>query len=282
MADPVNLVTFNGPEWLLAVLAAGLVAVAGMSARALTASGALAAFLVGSLLVNAGGWWTGVLIVAFFVSSSALSHYHGGYPAYLFAAKGGQRDAEQVLANGGVPLLFAIGSALATDPAPWLIAAAGAIAGACADTWATEIGKTSERLPRMITTWRHSPPGSSGAISTLGTLGALGGAAAIGLTASIGILGGWWPPDVPASLVLAIVTSAGFAGALVDSVLGATIQAQYRCPRCDVLTEQSVHACGVSTALWRGSPFVTNDLVNTLAIAVAGAMAGAGIQLVPW
>lgn len=284
--DPFDLITSTstGSLWIRAVLAAGLVAAAGMEAEALSASGALAAVVVGSVFLGAGGTWTAVLVVVFFVSSSALSHYHGGYPAYVydFATKAGRRDAAQVLANGGFPALLTLGAAIADDPTPWLIAAAGAIAGACADTWATEIGKTSERLPRMITTWRYAQPGTSGAVSVLGTIGALGGATAIGLTASIGAVQGWWPPSGPGGTVLVVVTGAGFAGALVDSIAGATLQAQYRCEDCKVLTERTAHTCGVYTDLERGYPYVTNDVVNAIASAASGAVAATAVGLIAW
>jgi hypothetical protein len=51
-------------------------------------------------------------------------------------AKGGERDARQVLANGGLFTLAALGSLLAPSPL-WEAAGAGAIAAATADTWAT-------------------------------------------------------------------------------------------------------------------------------------------------
>lgn len=274
MPELVDLLASNDSRWILACLAAGLVAMAGMRAHALVHSGVLAAASVGTVLVGAGGWWTGVLIVVFFVSSSALSRLRRETQPRIRAAKGGSRDAVQVFANGGIPMLLAMVAGLAEDPAPWLLATAGGIAGACADTWATEIGRTSMRPPRMITTCRQAPSGSSGAITTRGTLGALAGAAAIGLTASIGSVAGWWPPDRPFAAILVAVTMAGFTGALVDSVLGATVQAQYWCPRCDVLTEQPVHWCGTPVTRRRGFPFMTNDVVNALAIVVAAGAAG--------
>ena len=273
MPELTDFLLFNVSRWNLACLAAGLVVMSGRRAGALTRSGALAAVSVGTVLVGAGGWWAGVLIVVFFVSSNALGRLRREIQPRLQAAKGGRRDAAQVFANGGIPTLLALAAASATDKVPWLIATAAAIAGANADTWATEIGRTSMRMPRMITTWKHAPSGSSGAISTRGTLGALAGATTIGLTASIGTAAGWWLPDRLAVPMMFAVTVAGFAGALVDSVLGATVQAQYFCPRCDVVTELAVHRCGTSTELRRGIRSVTNDVVNAIAVSASAVVA---------
>jgi uncharacterized membrane protein len=67
---------------------------------------------------------------------------------------------------------------------------------------------------------------------------------------------------------------AGVGGALVDSLLGATVQAVYLCPRCDVLTEAAVHpTCGTRSVHQRGLKWMTNDAVNLLATA-AGAIIG--------
>jgi uncharacterized membrane protein len=75
----------------------------------------------------------------------------------------------------------------------------------------------------------------------------------------------------------ATVGLAGFAGSLVDSVAGASLQAAYRCPRCDLPTERRVHPCGEATILTRGLPWCTNDVVNVLCTA-AGALVAAASQ----
>jgi uncharacterized membrane protein len=67
----------------------------------------------------------------------------------------------------------------------------------------------------------------------------------------------------------------GLGGALVDSVLGATLQASYWCPMCEVLTEDTAHPnCGSKTELRKGYAWMTNDTVNALAT-----LSGASIAL---
>ncbi|MCL4541944.1 MAG: DUF92 domain-containing protein, partial [Chloroflexi bacterium] len=61
---------------------------------------------------------------------------------------------------------------------------------------------------------------------------------------------------------------------LVDSALGASVQALYYCPVCDRLTESSRHACGSATRIIRGHPWMTNDTVNCCAT-MTGAAIGA-------
>src|SRR3954464_8873352 len=91
------------------LLAAIAIALAARRAGSLANSGAFAAVLVGTAAV-AAGWSWGALLVLYFVSSSALSHAGGAEKERRTSgvvAKGGARDAVQVIANGGVFALCA-------------------------------------------------------------------------------------------------------------------------------------------------------------------------------
>ncbi len=269
----------------VAYLLAGIVSYLGYRVGTLTVGGAVAACAVGGTIFGFGGLPWAVLLVLFFVSSSALSFAKSSDTRKLKASetfeKGGKRDAAQVLANGGIAALLSLFSPLAT---PLLfVGYIGALAAATADTWATEIGVLSNRSPLLITTGKPVPAGTSGGITPLGTGASAAGALCIGLAACvlavIPVFG--LPSDLAARLptLLAAGFTGGLAGSLADSVLGATTQAAYFCPQCQVPTESSVHKCGTRTQHTKGLPIVNNDVVNLIATAV-GATVGAVVWLV--
>ncbi len=252
------------------------IALAAYALRALSRSGAAAAVLLGTLVYGLGGLEWAVVLVAFFASSSLLSRISKRRKTGLEQdfAKGGRRDAGQVLANGGLAGLAVLLHMCFPDEAwPWL-AFCGALAAANADTWATELGVLSRAAPRLLTTGRPAPRGASGAVSGLGLLAALGGSALIaGLSC-------WLLPAWGSWARFAGLSAAGLAGSLFDSYLGATLQAIYYCPRCGKETERHPrHACGEATGLLRGQVWMTNDLVNLLCT-LAGALLAAVLEMI--
>lgn len=257
---------------------AGLIALAAYAARSLSPSGAIAATLLGTAVFGLGGFAWAVLLVGFFASSSILSRMFKNRKTGVNEkySKGSRRDAGQVLANGGVAGLLAIAQAIFPTADFLWAAAAGTLAAVNADTWATELGILSPVNPRLITTGKIVEKGTSGGISWTGTLAALGGAAAIGLLA-VAV----WPEYAGgASLAaspqrLGLISLAGLAGSLVDSWLGATVQAIYTCPACAKETERHpLHSCGAPTQQIRGWAWLDNDLVNW-----ACAASGAGFAI---
>ena len=248
-------------RWVAAVLLA--VGVAGLAYRrgSLSGGGALMARLVGALTFGRGGPPAAAALLAFFVSSSGLSRLREGSARAAGAlpqAKGGRRDAWQVLANGGVAAACLVGSV-----ERWQAGFLGALAAAAADTWGTELGLLAGQAPRLITSLQRVPRGTSGGVTPAGLLAGVGGAALV--SAAWRASGG---PSAPARAA----PVAGVAGTLLDSLLGATLQALYYCERCGVPTERAQHTCGNATMLTRGFGWMTNDTVNALAT-----LGGAGV-----
>ncbi len=256
-------------QLLFGFLFALIVALAARAAHSLSRSGALAATLVGAIIFGIGGWDWAMLLLTFFVTSSALSRAFKNRKKGLSEkfSKGHERDAGQVFGNGGVATLFALLHGFFPQATwPWLGFAA-ALAAVNADTWATELGVLNPTSPRRITDLRQRvEKGTSGGISLWGTLAALTGAAVIAAPAA-GL----------AHLSFATflgLTLAGLFGSLFDSWLGATAQAIYLCPTCQKETERHpVHTCGTPTRQIRGWSWLNNDWVN-FAAGAAGALMG--------
>jgi uncharacterized protein (TIGR00297 family) len=264
---------------VLGLVLSGAIAYMGFAKGALSPSGAAGAVVVGTSIFWLGGWIWGVLLIAFFVSSSLLSRYREGEKESLAEkfAKGHRRDLGQTLANGGAGVILAVGSALFPHPF-WLAAYVGAMATVNADTWATELGVLSRVKPRLITTGRPVEVGTSGGVSRLGTLSAMAGGAFVGAIAGLlqvvtggALLNGF--------LLLLSGLVGGLVGSFVDSLLGATVQAIYFCEVCDKETERTVHRCATVTRRLRGWRWLNNDLVNLIS-SIFGA--AAGLALAAW
>ncbi len=230
-----------------------------------SASGAWAAWLTGTLTTTAGWSWC-VVLLAFFCSSAALSRWRRESKQRRTASlldKPGARDATQVFANGGV-FTAALGAHLFFPSPGWHVIALGAMAAATADTWSTEIGTAIGGTPRSVRSWQPVPAGTSGAVTLLGTAGLCAGGVALGLLAAT--------QGVPRVVVLSVIAG-GIVGALVDTLLGATIQERRWCPQCAQPTEQVVHTCMTPTELRNGWRGMTNDMVNVLCTVSGGAVA---------
>ena len=276
----------------IGALFAGAIVLVAWRARTLTRSGAIAAFVVGTLTYASGAIGFTLVLLAFFGSSVVLSRLgRARKRALVDVGKHGARDALQVLANGGAATVCAVAFALTQD-VRWAVAFAGAYAAATADTWATEIGTLARQTPRSILDLRPVAAGMSGGITLAGTAAEFAGACWIGIVAPVGILLAFQGHDFGFSFTragpaafgfglreLAVVPIAGIVGATVDSLLGATVQELRRCDVCDRACETDPHACGNPTRLVRGLRGVSNDVVNLAATAV-GAGAAVGLAAV--
>jgi uncharacterized protein (TIGR00297 family) len=265
----------------MAVSLALCIAGAAWRAGSLSASGALAAFATGGLAL-AVQWSWGAYLIGWFILASALSHLGRDRKAartHAIVSKGGQRDAVQVLANGGVFaacalywLLLRSSTPSLTDPwptdpsTPLVLAAAsaGALAAAGADTWSTEIGTLVGGKPWSLRTGGRVSTGTSGAVTLAGTLGGLVGALVLALLAhAVGM--------IPRDLVVA-VASGGIAGATADTLLGAWLQERRWCDVCGAATERAIHDCGAST-IHQGGLRRLQRLVNVACAVIGGAVA---------
>jgi uncharacterized protein (TIGR00297 family) len=243
------------------------IALAARRAGSLSTSGALTATVMGTLCAAVGTGW-GVLLIVYFLAASLLSRYGRREKERLaggVVAKGGARDARQVLANGGLYAACLAIAQVSPDDITTIayVVALGALAASSADTWATEIGTLHGGTPRSLFTLRRVVPGTSGGVSVVGSIAMCAGAGFVALMAlSLGLT----------TLPLAI-SIGGVSGALADSALGATVQERRWCPTCSMSSEQVVHTCGSPTTVVAGVQWMDNDAVNLLATVVGGAVA---------
>jgi uncharacterized protein (TIGR00297 family) len=253
--------------------------------QALSGSGVVGAILTGSCIFGFGGWVWGLTLIAFFVYGTLLSRFKERQKEKVAAEKfekGSRRDLGQALANGGVGALLAALFFISPDKG-WLFAGfIGAMATVNADTWATELGVLTRSTPRLITTGRKVPPGTSGGITALGTLATVLGGLAIGLTAWGLFIGKSWlqPATDWAGFwwVVPVGAVAGLTGSLADSLLGATVQAMYTQAGTGQATEKKFDRQGRPNTFRRGWPFMNNDAVN-FSSSVFGAAVAAALYL---
>jgi len=226
-------------------------------ARSLSQSGAFAATVVGTIVFGLGGLQWAILLLIFFITSSGLSRLFKKRKQGLDEkfSKGHERDAGQVFGNGGLATAFVLVHFLYPESTVGWVGFAAALAAVNADTWATELGVLNPTAPRMITDLRKRvEKGTSGGVSLFGTFASLLGASAIALPAAL-FTDNW-------SLFF-LITLAGLAGSLFDSLIGATIQAMYYCPTDKKETEKHpLHTCGTQTVHIRGWKWLDNDWVN--------------------
>lgn len=280
MTLPLNL--------LLGLIFSAIIAALAYWRGSLAPSGAIGATIVGTITFAMGGLTWGLLLIAFFVTSSALSHYKARLKEPLAEKfqKGHRRDLGQVLANGGWGTLLALAFGIAPHPL-FFVAFVGAMATVNADTWATELGVLSKTPPRLITNGRVVAVGTSGGVTPLGTLAAFCGALFIG---SLAFLLSLSAPDPLLNLARSrdlLLFPLGFAiaglvGSFFDSLLGATVQAIYFCDFDQKETESAVHRCGRATRLIRGWRWLDNDWVNFMASVFGSMLAMMGYGVVWW
>jgi uncharacterized protein (TIGR00297 family) len=135
----------------------------------------------------------------------------------------------------------------------FLLMAAVSMAIATSDTWSSEIGTALGGSTYDIRNGKKIPPGISGGISLAGTLGGLAGACLSSLIALI-VFG-----SLSESHML-LVTLAGFAGMLADSVLGAVFQQKFKDEASGHWQDQASDAYAAT----KGLSWMTNDTVNVI------------------
>lgn len=240
------------------LILASIVSIISFYVKFLDKSGAVASFLLASIIFGFGGWKWSIPILIFFVSSSLLSRVAKITKTSVeqISEKSSRRDYGQVLANGGVAGIIMILYMFYEIPQLYLFYLA-AIAAAIADTWATEIGTLTKQQPRLISNLQKVTTGTSGGVTILGIFGSVLGAFILAIS---GLL---FLTNLSSKIIiLFLITVSGTLASLVDSYLGAIVQIKYQCPACNQITERKIHCNRIATIPIGGINWISNDIVN--------------------
>ncbi|KAI1615150.1 pyruvate formate lyase activating enzyme [Exophiala viscosa] len=151
----------------------------------------------------------------------------------------GPRTSVQVVANSGCATLlilihvwlYGLGNTTApqcfgggTTADILLMGIMANYAAVAADTFSSELGILSKSKPVLITSLRTVPPGTNGGVTLAGLLAGVGGSAAMAVTSLLLLkfCGAGQSGRIQTFLLL---TALGTAGTLLDSLLGAVLQA---------------------------------------------------------
>lgn len=228
--------------------------------------GLFSSFIIGYSIYVFGGRLFFVPLLVFYVVAGLMTklRYEEKRLKGVAEEKLGARGWRNVLANGCVAATIVyISSCTHSIPRPEFLAAyLGAVSTAYADTLATEIGLLYPREPRLITSMKPVPTGTPGGVSPYGTAAQLLSAFTIVPATALFLPKGY---DAATFLnLLAIVLLSSFLGSTFDSLIGATVQAVYRCERCGKVTEKRTH-CNAEAKHLKGFKYVDNNVVNFVA-----------------
>jgi uncharacterized protein (TIGR00297 family) len=207
-------------SFLLGLTVTCLFALAARGAGAVSWSGVAGGVAVGTVIATFTGMPGFAILALFFVLGSAATRL--GYARK--AGKGiaqesmGARGVMHALANCSVPAYLAFLSASTAPPLSGALRVAfvASLATAACDTLGSEIGPLVKGDPFLVTRLRRVPAGTPGAISLAGT--AAGAASAL-LIATAAVMLALMPAGA-----VGIVVAAALIGALVESLMGATLE----------------------------------------------------------
>lgn len=201
---------------LYAFFAAVLVSFLAFLLNLLTIDGARAAIMLGLVAFGFGGFESAIILISFFLTSNAIGLFFSKDANRPLGSVTDRRNGTQVWSNGfWFSIYVCLWYVLKADM--FFIAAVGAIATACADTWATEFGTRLGGRTILITDRNLVKPGTDGGISFAGTLMALAGAVFIGSLTYL------FDKNFATIAMISIVLG-GFLGSIFDSWLGAVYQ----------------------------------------------------------
>lgn len=227
---------YLGGRIVLAMAINGAFALLALALKTVNRSGAIAGFLLGIAIYLGYGWKSFLILLSFFVLGSLATRLGYARKAKRGVAerRGGARSWREATANTLAGALFSLLVITTHQEVAFLVALIAAFSEAAGDTVSSEIGQWLSPRAYLITTFKAVPAGENGGVSVGGTLaGLVASGIVVGVGYGLGLCG-----PVGAAIALA----AAFAGNLLDSLLGATIE------RRDLVTNGIVNFAGTSFA----------------------------------
>ena len=166
----------------------------------------------------------------------------------------GIRNERQLIANALIAVLAIIIYGF-TNNHIFIVAFIATLAETIGDSMASAVGVLSKSDPIDKCSFKKIQKGISGGISILGTVVSL----AVCVYSAI-IYEVIYKDNIKSFIVIVI---SSFIGIVLDSILGSKIQIQYRCTKCNKLTEKEIH-CNATTKKEKGFKFFDNSRINFL------------------
>lgn len=225
--------------------------------NALTIKAALTAGLLALLIIIPKDIFVMMPLLIFFISGSLLSRLPVKNKNFTDIKFGNPRDIFQVLANGSIPVILLL-IWIINENSHFLLAYIAAVSVAISDTSSSEIG--TRYSPRAIDIFRlkRVETGVSGGISLIGSIFGL-------LAAFIFTVISLWLLELLTAFNVFLITSAGFFGNILDSLIGSLLQIKYR-SRDDFIWRDALP--DKNNFETRGIQFINNDMVNFLSILI--------------
>ena len=209
-------------DMVIPVIILCIIGVLAYKTKIVRGSGLWSGFIIGLTVWMAAGWKYFVISLTFFVLAGAATKYKYEQKRKrgVAEAKKGARGYGNVFGNGLVAMVCALLEGV-FGGGYFLAGFLGAMASATSDTAGGEIGRLSRRPPVLITTFEVVEPGTEGGITPLGEAAELAIAGVIGL---LGWILGLESGNFSGFKLFLGIAAAGFVGANIDSVLGATCE----------------------------------------------------------
>ena len=300
-------IPYYAKDWVhfLVSLALTLImAVGGYKKKSLSLDGAMYSIIVGHTLAFANIAFFTCLIV-FFITGSWLTKYKASKKIQHIGEEhitGGRRNCLQVLCNGSVSTVCAIGYILYggggiqsqehsiyyefiaklpyIHPIVFEVGVIVSLASACGDTWASEIGSAIGGAPKLIYKpfSEAVPVGTNGGVTIYGTLASFGGGSVIGVGYVLAVFLFKQVPLIYRGDVveldyhtvdgvfrfLMLSGVAGFMGSVVDSYIGAIFQFSGINDKTNKVSEHKSE-CKQHIS---GFDILDNNMVNLVSIAL--------------